>query len=199
MILFIEAAERRRRQSVQLFKATWNTWRDKSSRNRGRAWFGIKLERGATLPEMLIAIVLSTFAAGLIATAAYQFFIVTNDSNNRLAVLHDLENASTWLGRDASESQLFSPGSGAIYGTLETGNPSIKYRYSYDTGNTALVREDLVDEVVQSTIRIARWIANQGDVVFSVSGNLLTVSITATDADGLLSESATLKFSMKVH
>jgi len=187
MILFIETAEKRSRQQ------------EKARRNRGRTWPGIKFERGATIPEILIALVLSTFAAGLIATAAYQFFIVTNDSNNRLAVLHDLENVSTWLGRDASEAQAFTPGSGAVYGTLETGNTSVKYRYSYDAGQTALVREHLVDEVVQSTTTIARWIASQGDVVFSVSGNLLTVSITASGAGGAVSESTTLKLSMKVH
>ena len=183
---------------IRVFKAIWYECEEWTKHNMGLSWRGIKHERGATIPEMLIALVLSTFTAGLIATAVYQFFIVTNEGSQRLAMLHDLENASTWLGRDASEAQTFIPGSGIVYGTLETGNTSDKYRYFYDADQTALVRQHVVDEVVQLTTRIARRIADQDDVVFSVSGNLLTVSITATDASGTVSENTTYKFFMKV-
>ena len=52
--------------------------------------------------------------------------------------------------------------------------------------------------VPQSTRRVARRIANQGDVTFSASGSLLTVSITATSAGGTITESSSLKLSMRV-
>jgi type II secretory pathway pseudopilin PulG len=154
-------------------------------------------ERGATIVEMLIALVLAAMAAGLIATAISQFFLVTNDSNNRLAVLNDLQNAALWIGRDANEAQGFTPGSGSIYGTLQSGNLTVQYRYSYDSGSTALVRERLVDGGVESTTKIARRIADQADVVFALNGNLLSVSITASH--GAISESTTIQVAMRVH
>ena len=155
-----------------------------------------KDERGFTIPEMLVTAVLVTFASGLIATAIHQIFIVAQDGNARLAVLGDVENAAIWIGRDTSESASWSAGSGTVYGTLTTGDPLVQYRYSYDAASTSLVREHLVSGSPVSTLRIARRIANQGDVSFSVTGTLLTVSITGTR--GPTSESATLKLGMRV-
>ncbi|GMR09993.1 MAG: hypothetical protein BMS9Abin28_0814 [Anaerolineae bacterium] len=155
-------------------------------------------ERGLTIAEMLIAAVLAASAAGLIGTALYQFFVVTRDGNARLSVLTDLQNASLWLGRDAIEARSFTPGSGLVYGTLTAGDPTVQYRYSYDAGNTALVREHLVSGVPKTTLKIARRIANQADIAFTVTGSLLTVSIRSTGANGEIAESTTLKLSMRV-
>jgi hypothetical protein len=59
-----------------------------------------------------------------------------------------------------------------------------------------LVREVVVSGSPTSTLRIARRIAAQGNVAFSVSGSLLTVSITSTV--GPTSESTSLKLGMRV-
>lgn len=158
----------------------------------------IQPERGVTIPEMLIALFLAAMTAGLVGTAVYQFFLVTNDGNNRLASLHDLQNASMWIGKDVSEARSFMPGSGTVYGILTTGDASVQYRYYYDPGMKALVRQDLVDDLVVSTRIIARRIAAQEDVVFSLTDNLLTVSITSSSDEGTISESTTLKFYMRV-
>jgi len=153
-------------------------------------------ERGFTIPEMLIATVLVASAAGLIATSIYEIFVVARSGNARLAALSDLESASLWIGRDASEAQSFAAGSGTVYGTLTTSTPTIQYRYSYDAANTGLVREVVVSGSPTSTLRIARRIAAQGNVAFSLSGSLLTVAITSTV--GPTSESTTLKLGMRV-
>lgn len=153
-------------------------------------------ERGFTIPEMLITAVLVGGSAALIATAIYQIFVVAKDGNSRLAVLGDIQNTAIWIGRDSSESTSWSAGSGSVYGTLATGDPTVEYRYSYDAANTSLVREHLVSGSPVSTLNIARRIANQGDVSFSLTGTLLTVSITGTS--GQSSESATLKLGMRV-
>ena len=89
-------------------------------------------------------------------------------------------------------------GSGTVYGILTTGDASVQYRYYYDPGMKALVRQDLVDDLAVSTRIIARRIAAQEDVVFSLTDNLLTVSITSSSNDGTISESTTLKFYMRV-
>jgi hypothetical protein len=163
-----------------------------------KAWQKMGSEKGVSIPEMLVAMFIASLVAGLIAMAAYQFFIIGTDGRNRFEALGDLENASLWLGRDVSESESFTPGSGSEYGTLTTADPTIQYRYSYDAGNTALVREHVVSSVVQSTLRVARHIANQGDVVFSVTGNLVTISLSATSDDGAYSKSTSLNLAMRV-
>lgn len=155
-----------------------------------------KSERGFTLVEMLISMVLVAGSAALIATAIYQVFIVAKDGNARLTVLGDVQNASLWVGRDSSEAASWAAGSGTEYGTLTTGDPTVEYRYSYDAATTSLVREHLVSGSPVSTLSIARRIANQGDVSFSLSGSLLTFSITGTS--GSTSESATLNLGMRV-
>lgn len=163
-----------------------------------QAWQKLGSEDGVGIAEMLVAMFLASLVAGLIGTAVYQFFIIGTDGRNRFEAMGDLENASLWLGRDVSESESFTPGSGSEYGTLTTADPTIQYRYSYDAGNTSLVREHIVSSVVQSTLRVARHISDQGDVVFSISGSLLTISITATSDDGAYSKNTSLKLAMRV-
>ena len=155
-------------------------------------------ERGVSLPEILVATVIAASVAGLLGTAVYQFFRATTDGRNHLTVQNSVRNASLWLGRDATEAASFSPGAGTTYGTFVTGEPSIKYRYSYDNGQKALVREYLLDDVAQMTQIVARNIENQSDVVFSVNSGLLTVAITATSPDGDASEDMALNLAMRV-
>ena len=155
-----------------------------------------QFERGFTIPEMLIATFLIALSTGLISTAIYQIFIVSSDGNARLSALNDLENVAIWIGRDTSEAQSWTAGAGTIYGSLTTGDPTVQYRYSYDAANTALVREHLVSGTPVNTLRIARRIANQGDIAFSTTGTLLTISVTSTV--GPTSESATLNLGMRV-
>ncbi len=155
-------------------------------------------ERGISLPEILVATVIAASVAGLLGTTVYQFFRATTDGRNHLAVQNSVRNASLWLGRDATEAQSFSPGFGTTYGTFITGEPSIKFRYSYDAGQKALVREYLLDDVVQSSQAVARNIDDQNDVVFSVNSGLLTVTITATSPDGDVSEDVALNLAMRV-
>ena len=153
-------------------------------------------ESGLTIPELLVGMLLLAFAASLIGTAVYQFFVASKDGNDRLAALGDIQNATMWFSRDASEAASVSGGGGSVYGYLNTSDPTVQYRYSYDAPTTSLVREHLVSGVPQSTVRIARHIANQSDVSFSVSGTLLSMSITATS--GGVSESATVNATMRV-
>jgi len=166
---------------------------------KGRMRRAVPNDRGATIPELMVSMFITASVAGLIGTAVFQFFTVSSNGNDRLSVLQSLQNASVWLGRDVSEAQTATGGSGLEYGTLTTGDPSVEYRYSYDPANKTLVREQLLGGVVQSTLVVARRIENQGDIVFSVSGNLIHVSITATSDDGAVSETKSLDLAMRVH
>jgi len=153
-------------------------------------------QAGFTIPEMLIGALLATAAATLIATAIYQFSVASRDGRNRLTALGDLQNAALWIGRDTSEAQSFAAGSGSTYGTLTTSDVTVQYRYSYSSSNTSLVREVLIGGSPTNTTRVARHIAGQGDVSFSLSGTLLSVTVKSTS--GPINEIATLRASMRV-
>ena len=154
-------------------------------------------EHGTTMVELLVAMSISVLVFGIISTALVQFFLVTRWGNDQLLVTNDLQVASLWLGRDALESASFTPGAGIIYGTLNWADSTHQYRYSYNLSDGSLVREHFQDSILQSTLQVARHIANPGDVVFSTSGQLLTVSITSTS--GGESETIDLSLAMRSH
>ncbi len=169
----------------------------KSVRIRGQLK-RVHSERGTTLVEMLVAMSISVLVFGIISTALVQFFLVTRWGNDQLIITNDLQVASLWLGRDALESASFTSGpADPYYGTLNWADLSQQFIYSFDSGNNALVREHYLDGIPQSTIQLARHIANQGDVVFSTSGQLLTVSITSTSGDE--TETVNLSLAMRSH
>ncbi len=152
-------------------------------------------EKGASLVEMLVAMAISVMVFGVITTALVQFMLVTRWGNSQLQISSDFQIASLWLGRDALEASSFTSGASTVYGTLNWKDSTHQFRYSYDLVDNALIREHLVSGVVQSTITVSRHIAAQSDVVFSLSGKLLTVSITSTSGDEV--ESVDIKFAMR--
>lgn len=153
-------------------------------------------DRGVTLTEMLVTTFLMSLLIGVLGTAFYQLFTTTRWGNDTLTALHDLENAEVWLSRDASEAQSFTPGSSPVYGTFDCGDYStVQYRYSYDSGDTALVREKIVDGGVESTLTVARHIAQESDVGFSVNGSLVTITLASTS--DAISRNTTLEINMR--
>jgi type II secretory pathway component PulJ len=152
-------------------------------------------ERGATLVEMLVAMAISVLVFGVITTALVQFVLVTRWGNSLLQTSNDIQVTSLWLGRDAPEAYSFTPGSGAVYGTLDWEDSSHQYRYSYDASHGSLVRTHLENGSLQSTNVVARHIASQNDVVFNLNGKLLTVTITSTSGEE--TETASIQFALR--
>lgn len=152
-------------------------------------------ERGATLVEMLVAIAISVLVFSVLSTALVQFVLSTRWGNNQLQITNDIQVASLWLGRDALEAASFTPGAGSVYGTLDWADGSQQFRYSYDSAEGALIREHFDTGVLQTRTAIARHILNQSDVSFSITGQLLTVTLTSTS--GAESETANLDLALR--
>ena len=152
-------------------------------------------EQGTSLVETLVAMGISLIVFGVITTALVQFMLVTRWGNSQLQISNDIQVVSLWLGRDALESSSFTPGTGNVYGTLNWPDSSHQFRYSYNALEYTLVREHLEDGLVQSTLSVARYIADINDVSFSTSGPLLTVSITSSSGDEIIS--ADIQFAMR--
>ena len=143
----------------------------------------LQKETGATLVEMLVAMSISVLVFGIITTSMVQFMLITRWGNSQLQISSDFQVANLWLGRDIPEASSFTPGAGTEYGTFNWADSSQQFRYSYDLINGELIREHLAGGIVQSTTTVSRHIADQGDVSFSLSGKLMTVSITSTSGD----------------
>jgi Tfp pilus assembly protein FimT len=152
-------------------------------------------ERGATLVEMLVAIAISVLVFSVLSTALVQFVLSTRWGNNQLQITNDIQVASLWLGRDALEAASFTPGAGSVYGTLDWADGSQQFRYSYDSAEGALIREHFDTGVLQTRTAIARHILNQSDVSFSITGQLLTVTLTSTS--GAEAETANLDLALR--
>lgn len=60
-----------------------------------------KKEIGYTLIELLIAVSIMALASVAASTAIYQVFGGTEDNNNRMTALHQVQNAGYWISRDA--------------------------------------------------------------------------------------------------
>jgi hypothetical protein len=153
-------------------------------------------ESGASLVELLVAVAISAVVLSMVGMAVYQFYAISTFGNARLAVLHDLQNAGLWLGRDSTEASSFTPGAGAVYGTFSWSDSSRQFRYSFNAGQNALVREEIISSVVVSTVTVARHIAAQGDITFTPTGGRVSVSITASSAG--VSATDTILLAMRV-
>ncbi|MDZ7843609.1 MAG: prepilin-type N-terminal cleavage/methylation domain-containing protein [Anaerolineales bacterium] len=157
-------------------------------------------QKGASLIEMLVAISISVMVLGIITTSLTQFMLASRWGNDSLLVSSDLQIASIWLGRDALEAADFIPGTGTEYGTLsweDQNQVEHQNTYSYDPAENDLIREYYQDGTLISTLSAARRIAAQGDVVFSLTDHLLTVTITSTSGD--VSETAELNLALRTH
>jgi len=152
-------------------------------------------ERGASLVELLIAIAIAVMVTSVLSTTLVQFMLTTRWGNHQLQITNDIQGASLWLGRDALEAASFTPGASPIYGTLNWADGSQQFRYSYQAADQELIREYYLDGALQSSTTVARHISNPTDVVFNLTGKLLSVSITATSGDE--SETANLKFALR--
>ena len=164
-------------------------------RLKGRLHAWASDESGVSLVELIVALTISSIVLAVITTAIVQFYELTRWGNARLLLDNDFQTANLWLGRDAAEANTFSPGTGLEYGTFNWADGSNAYRYSYDPAQGALVREHLQGGSTVSTLRVARHVADQADISFSVSGQLVSVSLTLSEVD--VTETRTLTFTMR--
>lgn len=164
-------------------------------RKRFKKPLSFQEDSGAALVELLVAIAISVLVFSVLSTALVQFVLTTRWGNNQLQVTNDLQVASLWLGRDALEAASFTPGTGVEYGTLSWADASQQFRYLYDSAENALIREHYDSGVLLSTTTVARRIQNQTDVIFNISGDLLSVTITSSV--GSESETANLDLALR--
>lgn len=119
-----------------------------------------------TIAELVIAIAATGIIITFLGTAIYQILHVSGYGNERLAVLHDMQNAASWFNHDAQGAVTAAAGSQLVL-TLSD-NSTVTY---------SLTGTELRRSSGGPQITLAR---NISDVVFTINGRLATMQITTT-------------------
>jgi hypothetical protein len=120
----------------------------------------------------------------LLGTFISQTLNLTGSGNDRLLVTDDLRTAGAWLTQDGQMAHL--PSSTAVASTLVLSwtdvysGGNVPYQSTYAVSGTQLVRGFGVRGATPVTITVARHIALPNGVSFSIGGDMLTATITAT-------------------
>ncbi len=165
---------------------------------------GRKDEKGFTVLEIVIGLAITALLATTIAAAVPIVMKWAPRQANKLSVEEDLTFARYWLTRDANAAESYTPLSAPQYGYFQwrdfISQSMITYKvtYSYDSVSATIIREEKQNDVIQSSLPVARRILNQGDAQFSWSPGTkkLTIALTAAIVDapgvGTHSRSATV-------
>ncbi len=151
----------------------------------------MKAEKGFTLIEVVIGLAITGILATIVAAAIPMALAWAPRQANELSVEEDLSFARYWLTRDANAAETFVPLSAPQYGTLRWSNFSgasmVSYNvtYSYDSATTSLIRAEWQNNVLQSSLPIARKILSQNATQFTWSAGTrrLTANVTSTIVD----------------
>jgi prepilin-type N-terminal cleavage/methylation domain-containing protein len=139
---------------------------------------------GFTLVELLISLAIGALIVGVLGTFISQTLNLTGSGNDRLLVTDDLRTAGAWLTQDGQMAHL--PSSTAVASTLVLSwtdvysGGNVPYQSTYAVSGTQLVRGFGVRGATPVTITVARHIALPNGVSFSIGGDMLTATITAT-------------------
>ena len=125
--------------------------------------------RGFTLAEVLIGLALTGLVVTGLAAAVFALIWLPGRPQDTLTAMRDIEQASLWLGWDGNRAEGFSPTPG--YGTFSwvdrSGSAPVSYDVNYSFSSGELVRQEKQGGVVQSTLSIARNIAQASDIAFN--------------------------------
>jgi prepilin-type N-terminal cleavage/methylation domain-containing protein len=123
-------------------------------------------QSGMTLVEMITTIAITGIVVVFLGTAVFQIVTISAYGNDEFTALHEMQHAAYWFNKDGQEAKAATGGSQLVL-TL-TDNSTITY---------SLVGTNLVRDANSQQMTLAQNISN---VTFSVSGQLVTMDITAT-------------------
>ena len=126
----------------------------------------MKGQKGFTLPELLITVAITGLIVSFLGTMIYQIITITEYSNDRMIVMHELQNAAHWVSRDGQMASTVSGGNELAL-TLPD-DSSITY---------AVVDSELHRTAGDSQMTLAR---NISDISFSIENRIITMTITSS-------------------
>jgi prepilin-type N-terminal cleavage/methylation domain-containing protein len=161
----------------------------------------IKRNRGFTLVEVLVALVIGALIIGAASTIIYQLFTVNTVSNDRMMAVRQVQNAGYWISRDIQMTEqgaiILADDVGTIgitevlrvsrdltgyTGGSATFGKLVEVTYTLDGG--ILTREESHDGVAVSTIQISSNLISFSystiDYILQVSSNFGSITENRT-------------------
>lgn len=132
-------------------------------------------QKGITLVETIVAAGIAAMLIGVLGSSIYVFTRTTEQGNNELRALHDVQNAGYWLARDGktAEATDLVDGAGPVGSmTLNWTDGGQAYTVTYSLSGTGLERDYNGD-----TITVAHYVSS---VEFSISQGIITASLTSS-------------------
>jgi prepilin-type N-terminal cleavage/methylation domain-containing protein len=131
----------------------------------------IKSEKGFTLVELLITIALLGLIFGVTAAVIYQLSTVSGAGENRLAAIHDLQNASYWFNQDGQMADCATQTNATNVTFIIHGSPSVEYSWA-GADSKLLTRTDNT-----GSMTLAQHISS---VTFKIQSQLVAMDLTST-------------------
>lgn len=139
-----------------------------------------------------------------LGTVIWQFQRLPAWASAQLVVFPELRDAVYWIKLDANKAQSFAPGTPPQYGTFRWQDygtfPPTSYEVKYYLAGNTLYRQVISDNVPFGPLALARHIASQSHVTFTLGSSKLTTTITATIESGIMGDvvrSSTLEVEMR--
>jgi hypothetical protein len=156
-------------------------------------------DQGAGLVELLVALAISALLVPTLVTTVRLLYQTSVDTNDRLAVAHDLQTTSTWLRQDLTPGpagnnlgayggqEVSSTGSELVITSLDlaSGSPVARQVRYYRDGRQLL----RATTNPTATVAVARHVES---VTFSQASGAVTVALTSRAGQQSLSLSTTI-------
>jgi prepilin-type N-terminal cleavage/methylation domain-containing protein len=126
-----------------------------------------KSEKGFTLVELLITIAVSGIVFTVVAALIFQLSTVSGAGNNKLAAIHDLQNASYWFNRDGQMSVSASTGTNSLTFVSSSGST-----VAYSWVGSILTRTE--------NTAVMTLAQNISAVTFTIQSRLVSMNLTST-------------------
>ncbi|MBI2865742.1 MAG: prepilin-type N-terminal cleavage/methylation domain-containing protein [Chloroflexi bacterium] len=142
--------------------------------------------RGFTLVEVVIALAVTGLLVTTLVAALSLTLTQVPKEGAKLSVENRIQLARYWLTRDANSAEGYTTGTSPMYGTYTwedyTGETTVTYQaiYYYNPTLKALMRQEKMDGVVQSTVQVAADIQQESHVAFAWSPAQSKVTVTLT-------------------
>ena len=126
----------------------------------------MKGEKGFSLTELLITVAINGLIVSFLGTAVYQIITVTEYSSDKLAAMHELQNAAHWVSLD-----------GQMARTATGGNELVLTMPDESSITYAVVNRELHRIAGESQMTLAR---NISSISFSVQNRIITMTLTSS-------------------
>jgi len=133
-------------------------------------------QQGMTLVELIIAMSISVMIMGSLGSALYQILGATEQGNDQMKALHNIQNAAYWLSIDGQRAETTDLAEGA-----QPVN-SVRLDWSDRYGDSHYSVYSLSDTDLQrncdgTVMTVARYISS---VEFSITGDLITFRVESS-------------------